>query len=319
MEKARSEFSHGQYGTALKAANQAKANKSREYAWYSSILKNELRAQEVHDADGSFDAVLSVLRERDALVAINIINYFTGLYGEDFHKNSLTKLVEEIERMAVLPEAEKLLGDIYLVEGETGLAKTYYQEAWKHAYALDIPAGKYDILYKLAHIGDLEHNDELYEQSLLLVLADDPYARGFQDKSGAFIKALTIGVERGYSADKFFFMYRADTYRSLKAYLQLARFYRIKGDNDKYFAMASLGCLTAFTRIYTILDSRELEYTFTTLSDFFARANSREEIREWIDANNVLEIFSLFADAVTLHGQQRLAEEITGNLPKKLS
>jgi hypothetical protein len=114
-------------------------------------------------------------------------------------------------------------------------------------------------------------------------------------------------------------MYRADTYRALKAYLQLTHFYRVKGDNEKYFAMASLACLTAFTRIYTVLDSRELEYTFTTLNDFFVRALGYEEIREWIDANQVLEIFSLFADAITLHGQQRLAEEITGNLPKKLS
>jgi hypothetical protein len=319
MEKARTDFSQGQYGTALKVANQAKANKSKEYYWYSSILKNELRAQQVHNAGDSLELVLPILREREALVAINIIDYFTDLYGADFHNNSISKLIEQIERMSVLPEAEELLGDIYLVEGETGLAKNYYEDAWKHAYALDIPAGKYDILYKLAHIGDLEHNDELYEQSLLLVLADDPYARGFQDRSGAFIKAVTLGIDRGYGADRLFLMYRADTYRALKAYLQLARFYRIKGDNEKYFAMASLGCLTAFTRIYTVLDNRELEYTFTTLSDLFARANKQEEIRDWIDANQVLEIFALFADAVTLHGQQRLAEEITGNLPKKLS
>ncbi|MDR3311858.1 MAG: hypothetical protein LBS64_01825 [Spirochaetaceae bacterium] len=310
LEQAKIAFAQKDFGTALRLANEARANKAREYGRYLSTLTAELRPQQVQRAGDRIDGVLSVLRDRDSTAAVEIITGFLDRYGEEYFRGRITELTTHIKKNAALPEADYLVGDIYLIEGELDLAKSYYLQAWENAFALDIPESKYNILYQLARIGELQNDDELFEQSLLLILADDPYAGGFQHKDGRFIRGVIQNIERGYSADKLFFMYRTDTFRALNAYLSLASFYRRAQNNGDYLATATLAMLTVCTRMYNALVERDRAYTFTTLSDFFSHVLYSQEIAGWADSHKGWEALLLFADAVKKNGQHRLSREI---------
>jgi hypothetical protein len=308
MERAQIAFDQHDFGASVKFAEEAKRNKAREYAWFVSVLSAEIHSQQIQRTGGKIDAVLRELKDREARNAIEIVSYFTALHDPDYYHDSASELIAYISSMGVFPEAECLIGDVYLLESEIELAKTYYMKAWEQSYALDIPDSKYDILYKLARLAGMAEDDELFEQSLLLVLADDPYYNS--TTQFAYLNAVIQAINRGYSADRIFLMYRANTYRSLDAAALLAPFYKRKQDPEKYLQIAILSVLTAFSRMHEILGERDLEYAYTTLDDFFAKAKRYADIQEWITNHMVWECFISFADAAAMQGKQSLAEEI---------
>jgi hypothetical protein len=162
----------------------------------------------------------------------------------------------------------------------------------------------------------MRQDDELFEQSLLLVLAEDPYYNGSarisdeQQVSRSYLRSMVQVILRGYSADRFFFMYRAHTYQSLQAYARLAPFYRRTQEPDRYLETSIMAAITAFSRIYEILLDRDLDYTYTTLDNFFTRVLWYTDIQEWITRNKVWECFLYLADAASQHGQQSLTREL---------
>jgi tetratricopeptide (TPR) repeat protein len=310
MERANIAFERGEFGAAVRLAEEAKRNKNREYAWYASILSTEMNSSALQETGDQIDAALRAMEDRQARNAVEILAYFTSLNGQDYFHNSVAAIISHISTMFVLPEADTLIGDVYMIEGEAELAKSYYLKAWEHAYALDIPDSKYDILYKLARLAEMQDDDELFEQSLLLILAADPlYSQGGGQIS-SYLRSIIQSINRGYSADRIFLMYRASTYRSLDALIQLAPFYQRTGDNEKFLATSILAALTAFTRLYEIHLERDLDFTYTTLEDFFTRCGRHRDIQEWIANHKVWESFLTFADAVLTTGQKPLADEL---------
>jgi tetratricopeptide (TPR) repeat protein len=322
MEKAHLAYSEGDYGLAVRLAEEAKQNKAKEYAWFISTISNELKIQQVQRAGDGISAVMEQLQQRNAYTAIEILSSFVDSYGEEFFQNKVSMVLEYITKMSVLPEADCVIGDAYLLQGEVELAKEYYRQAFDKAYGLDIPDSKYDILYKLADLAIMQADDALLEQSLLLVLADDPYYNGEarfsenQGPSSPYLRAMIRSIANGYSIDRIFLMYRANTYRSLQAFIMLASFYKRINDTERFLGTSALGALTAFTRMYEIVSERDLEFSYTTVDAFFNNSMRYFDVREWMTKNAVWNSFVLFADALSVHGQRSLASEILQILVK---
>jgi tetratricopeptide (TPR) repeat protein len=316
IEKAHLAYEQGDYGLAVRLAEEAKQNKVKEYAWFTSMLSNELKALQVQRAGDAISAVLEQLEQRNAYTAIEILTSFVAIYGEEFFQYKVSAVLDYIAKMDVLPEADCVIGDAYLLQGEVELAKDYYRKALDKAYGLDIPDTKYDILYKLADLAMMQADDALLEQSLLLVLVDDPYYNGEaqfsenQGPSSPYLRAMLRSITNGYSIDRMFLMYRAGTYRSLKALIMLADFYRRIDETERFLGTAALGALTAFTRMYEVVSERTLEFSYTTVDAFFRDSMRYADVQEWMTTNAVWTSFVLFADALTVHGQRPLASEI---------
>jgi hypothetical protein len=316
IEKARIAFEQGDYGVSVRLAEAAKQNKLKEYSWYVTTLSNELRAQSVQRAGDDITAAMVALEARDAYAAIEIVSYFVDAYGADFFHNRISELIAYISVMAVFPEADCIIGDVYAVEGEAKLAREYYLKAWKNAAAMEIPDAKYDVLYRLASLARMKNDDDAFEQALLLILADDPYYNGAerisenQGRASPYLKSIVQSINRGYSADRIFLMYRANTYRSLQALIMLASFYRRNQDAERFLEVSVLGSLTAFTRINEIIAERDIVYEYTTVDNLFKNSLRYADIQDWMKKNSVWECFVLFADAASLYGQEPLAREI---------
>ena len=77
----------------------------------------------------------------------------------------------------IIDEVYKLIGDIYKLEGEYTFAEEYYSKALNYSSVFDIPNDKYEVLYLLAEISEINQDFERMEIRLLNILVDDPFEK----------------------------------------------------------------------------------------------------------------------------------------------
>lgn len=270
------EFDNGNYGIALRLAEEAKNTRNNEVNAALNMIGDAMRPLAVQNAGDSINEVIAVLKQRDVYEVVEMINYLVTLKGEDYFDDSIAAVNSYLMQRKVFPECEYLIARIYEFEGEYSLAYSYYLDAWNHAFALDIPSTKYDILYDMANLSYNFSDLDNCEKALLLIVADDPF---FSD--AAYSAALLNSVKKGYSADKIFSLYRTNCYRSIPAFFRLAELYSNQGRYEDAFSVALFGVLTSFTRMYEIVQNRMSEYTYTDLNAFCRRAVSYTDICDW--------------------------------------
>lgn len=308
-------FDSVEYGKALKYAEDAILFRKQQIEYEVETLKNSLASKAVQAAGESITDILKVLEKRRETESINIIRRYLNKKGVAFFDNSISNLMEYMSSLSVFPEAQKLIGDIYKLEGEYNFAEQYYLMALENASVLDIPNEKYEILYMLAEISKFEEDYESYEVRLLNILAeDDKY------KSSALGDAIlnTIKGNSGKSVDKLFSLYRADSYMSLNAYIQLSQYYFDINELEKALKLSALAVITSFTKITESLESRDLEYSSSTLEKFLQECSLYDDIIQWGDDNKVWSSFTSFAKIAIANGYNEFAKELLQILVKYL-
>ncbi|MCF0124330.1 MAG: hypothetical protein HUJ68_00970 [Clostridia bacterium] len=243
-----------------------------------SLLVNAVEPQEVSRAGDKISDVVPVLLSRDEYEVVNLIEFYLKKKGEDFFENSLSFLLSYMDSIKVFPEAQKLMGDIYKIEGEYQFAEMYYHEALKNTNVLDIPDERYVILYELADISRLQNDEAEREARLLSILTED---KVFLDK--VFINSLVrvINLNKKDSHEKFFTMYRADSYYMMKAYSELAEYYQKNGCADKALTFVSLQVITGFTKILSIVEKRNINFEYNGLASVLFECALYPDIVKW--------------------------------------
>lgn len=280
------------YGTALKYSEDAILYRRQRIEKQISMLKNSLSAKRVQAAGERFDPILSVLESRGENEPASIINFYLKKKGKDYFNDSISNLLEYMESCMAFPEAHKLIGDIYKLEGEYFFAEEYYLMALDKAEVLDIPDEKYEILYMLADISRLKNDYAKMEVRLLNILSED---NNFSNKALKRAMIETIKANKKDSLEKFFNLYRADSYKCINAYNQLSEYYHDAGEMDKALEFASLAAVTSFTRINEILESRNSLYEFKSLDIFMQEASFYDDVIEWGSKNQVWRSFNILA------------------------
>ena len=312
FESARVAFESGEYGKALTYAEEAKRLKKTQYEHYLRILSDGLKPVQVQREGDALDAVLAVLRSRDSTDASAILQFFASKQPPESIP-SVSRVIEYIQKMSVFPEADFLIGRVYLYESELLLAREYYTRAWDASFALDIPDERYNILYEMADLALLLADDELYEQALLLVLADDPYYNtsiSLGEMEAVLYVSVKNALEKKYELNRIFQMYRATHYRSLTAYIALAKFYREKGMKDEFLKNAVLGSLTAFSRMYEIVSERNVAYEYKGVRDFFSEVMRYRDVVNWSIDQSVWDCFYYLFEAASERGHAAFANEM---------
>ena len=280
------------YGKALKYSEEAILYRKQRIEKQINTLKNSLSAKRVQAAGDHIDSVLAVLENRKEYETANIINYYVKKKGNSYFENSISQLLEYLENSKDFPEAHKIIGDIYKMEGEYQFAEEYYLMALDKADVLDIPDEKYDILYMLAEISRLENDLPKMETRLLNILAEDSHF-----KDSALMRSMkgTISSNKKDSMSKFFMLYRADSYNCINAYNQLAEYYHDAGRLDKALEFASIAAITSFTRIIEIISSRNSSFEYENLENFMQEASLYDDIIEWGSRNSAWKSFNILA------------------------
>lgn len=300
-------FDSEEYGKALKYSEDAILFRKQMIEYEMETLKTSLSSRAVHSAGDNIKDILSILEERKETATINIIESYIQKKGYDFFDNSISNLLNYMDSLSVFPEAQKLIGDIYKLEGEYDFAEKYYLLALKNASVLDIPDEKFDILYMLAEISEFKKDYKSYEVRLLNILGED---NNYKNKSLRKAMINTISGNNRASVDKFFKLYRADSDLSLNAYIKLSEYYLSIKQYKKALELSSLAVITSFTKISKSLESRNLEFHTSSLSEFLNECSFYNDIIEWGSENNVWKSFTSFSKIVIANGYCDFAKEL---------
>lgn len=300
-------FENQNYGQALKLCEDAILFRKQLSQNHKKILENSIAPRRVQRAGKTISAILTVLEERNEKEAIGIIKYYYSRKGEDYFKNSIDNLLSYIDEIQDFPEAQCLIGDIYLLEGEYIFAEKYYLEAIENAKVLDIPNQKYEILTKLARISYLQNNPEQMEIRLLSILTED---KTFTDKALFSAMMNTVSSNRPDSMQKFFQLYRSDTFYALEAYNKLFEYYFSLGNMEKSLQFALLSVLSNFSRMEEVVASRNIEYSYKDLPSIFFEVSLYPDILDWCNRNDVWKNFNNFCTVLIKCGYNNFAKSL---------
>lgn|GEM_PF-483709 len=308
LVQAQNAFEERDFGSAFRLVENAKQQRKAEHDWAVDTLDAVIASSFMTKTGSDINVVLSELRERNNTDAIRIINQLLERFGIEYFDFSIYKLNEHVKKNTAYPEADFLLGKLYMREGEYELSEQFYTSAYEHRLYLDVSDVQFDILYDLAELYALTGNNEKYESVLLILAAEDTnYKAGGYS---AFITAVRGAIERGAGADKFFLLYRNNNYRTLYVWLLLTRYYFSLNLTDKAFDTALLFCLTALSRTDDIIKSRESDYSYSDLNTLLGKINKYADIKDWAAENKLWEGFYLLGRITAQKGYSAFAQDV---------
>ncbi len=307
LKQAQNAYEMNDYGQALKFAESAKQKRRQMAEWEVYVLDQTQKNSRVRKSGDYLDDVMPELKTANLSEALGIIEAKLSAYGKNHFHNKFSEICKWIENDDIYPEADFLIGKIYKLEGELELASKYLNNAYENLIRLDVPDVKYDILYELASLADLQDDGEAYEKQLLAVLKDDK----LYTNSG-FRSALVrlINANQKDSVDKFFILYRSTNDISIKALELLNEYYTKIGQNEKALDCAALGSIASVTKIEEVLKDRLIDYSYTDFADLLTKAAMYDDIVTWGNENGIWKLFYNFASTSAVCGKDVFARTL---------
>ncbi len=287
---ARAAYDNQEYGKALKYAEDAILYKKEQLKADYDAIATSIAAREVKKAGDDINNIIPVLTERDEYDVIKLIEYYNS--KGDFN-NSISQILVYIKNHEEYPEAQKLIGDIYKIEGEYLYAEQYYLKALENAAVLDIPDERYEIIYMLADLSRLNKDYENMEIRLLNIIGKD---QNQLNMTLARSMKSTVSKNNAAAIEKFFTMYRAQDYFCLRAYYELAQYYLSINELDKAFNYSAMAVITGFTKVYNVISKRDIDFEYTNIADFLDIIPYHNDILSWGEENQVWRSFNLFCE-----------------------
>lgn len=215
---------------------------------------------------------------------------------------------QALAQQSIFPEVEVALGDIYLSEGELALAEEQYRKAYEFKGALYIPDEQYSILLKLADLYEQKNKYKLMQDTLLIILEDQPYhaSPAFDHFRNAFQNTyFTNGI------DQFLRLYRLENVSfAAEAHTLLAWLYYRSGRFEKSILQGLFSVNIAITTAVDELRRHDPDYEFTTLSALLPTAMKRDSIRELLFRSSFFPTLYYLASASYAYGQRREANAV---------
>lgn len=295
------------YAKALQYSEDAIEQRKTQIKDQQAKLRKSLSTRAVSSVGDDISKIVKVLNDRSENDILEIINYYTKKYSIDYFENSITKLMDFLVKIEEYPEAQKIIADVYKIEGEYDYAEQYYLQALNNEDVLDIYDEKYEILYLLAEISSLKKDYDLMEKRLLNIFIDDKY---YLNNSLQNNMVHTISQNKKDSVEKYFELYRATSYFSLKAYSLLYNYYEEKGETDKALRLCSLATITSFSKIYDVVKKRDSDFKYITVSSLLEKASEYNDINAWCIENDVWNNFYKLAELSYKNGYTIFSKEL---------
>ncbi len=327
LKQAKDAFDFGEYGRCVSLAEQAKKKRMSQIEWEQYTLDHAQRISSVRNAGDELNVVIQALDKTKQKNALEIVRSYLSTYGDAKFKNSFSALLSFINRNNSYPEADYLLGSVYMIEGEVNNASLYMKKAYESSELLSVPDVKYDILYDLGKMAQnqLEASDYAeylrnsrksstyftdYEKYMLDILADDEF---YTDSTYMKSMEKVISGNTAKSVDRFFVLYRSNVDRSLSALDGLSKYYKttsallsdpkkMSAEKSKSLQCAALASVIAVTRIEETLGDRLTNFKYQSLGDLLAKAGKYSDIVGWGHENGIWELLYNLADTAAEMG-----------------
>lgn len=294
LSKAELELQNKNFSQALSYAEEAKRMNTEIIKSYISELTFTKESYVTRKSGDDIKLFYQTLEEIHEIERISILDTIFLNYPISFFNNSLANLFSWLETRIIFPEADILIAQILIIEGEYNLALQYLENAWNHKDLLDIPDSKYEIAYTMAEISRALGNVSDEEKYLLLIVKDDPFY-GPAGKEPATLLAMKNTIKNEKSVEKFFNLYRNSNYKVMKAYNELSLLYVQEEEIEKAFSASILASIIAITRLTNAIQNKDFTYTYFSLPDAFTKLSQHSMLYEMSNNESIWDIFFQFS------------------------
>ena len=211
------------------------------------------------------------------------------------------------KRGGSFPEAEMAIGDIYFQEGAFALAKRQYEKAYELRQGMEIAEEKFSVLYRLAELHEIQEQYADMDRYLRQVLENQPY---FSDEQYSSFRDAFLSTYDEKGLDHLFKLYRMEEVAfAVPAHAKLGWFYYRTGRS-----LAILHGLFALDIMISesVKELRRVQpgFVFTTVEAFLDAALERDNIRQYLVAEEFFKTLYYLAAASYAASRPSLAEPI---------
>ncbi|HAE21469.1 MAG TPA: hypothetical protein DCG47_03975 [Spirochaetaceae bacterium] len=344
LEQGKQAYARKDFGPALVSFDRAISTRRIAFSAASARLSFSLEAKAARKAAGSLQALLDAFaaedflqREYQAIVKAAGASYrqrFLALKEQrisDSHralievlllvleykpleslKDSLDTLGSTLRALANYPEAELWKGRVFLIEGELAIAERQLLRAFDMREALDIPEESYSILYELAELYALR-GDALndWERIMDRIVQDERSGDGTRIEASLQNAMRATLLSQGI--DRFLTLYRLEPGFTLRANKALAEYYLERG-RPHALIRSAIAVNMILTRAIALLRQRDVDYVWSSLDDFLARAGAQAAVRDYIDAQELERMLLVLADALYVANARQHAQSLWTSL-----
>lgn len=229
-----------------------------------------------------------------------------------------------LEAQAVYPEAYIGMARVYAAEGDTALARRYYQRALEQSGSLEIPDEEFALRLELARLLEQEGADREYRNALRRIVNQDPVFSGDGDANGNQRRAMRERLLDS-GLNRVLILYRLDFPQALEAHRELADYLLQDPDPQRreeavehlLFSVVEIG-----GRAVNAIIDHEFDYQFTTIADLILTAQRYPDVRDYLQEMGFIELLLKLAatlDETPTDGADMAAAEIRREVEATLS
>lgn len=228
-----------------------------------------------------------------------------ALYESGEFKEALNYFLSVTKGDRPFPEAEYMIGLLYLEEGELEIAEKQILKALENSHYLEVEQDILNYKYKLAEIYLLKEDYSSYVEQLKEIIGGDELnVKEIKDQKAFYDTLLDSGI------DRLLHLYRKEADNVLNARVYLGYYYNSIGDYKRsvsYLLPSMLALITEVISDRTLLDR---EYIFTGMNDFFLSLNRDKRASTYFNEHDFYRVFYYLAES--LYGLER--EEIARDI-----
>jgi tetratricopeptide (TPR) repeat protein len=265
------------------------------YGATSTALFKALRKERLSENHRAFIEVLLMVLEYRSLDSLD---------------DSISSLRTEVSLLSRYPEAEYWKGKVFFVEGELAVADTQYRRAFDMRASLEIPEERYTILYSMAEIYQARSDFIAWENIMKSILnGGEPGTEAKDAGIDPYLRDAMMSTLQDSGFDRFMTLYRLEPSNTLAANAALAKYYLERG-RAAAALHAAIAANMSFTRILSMIEAKDREYTWKGLDDFLAKLSSRKDIASYLQGSDIPELMLVLADSLYIAGSRKHAAEL---------
>lgn len=313
LEKAFFAFENKNYADAFHAVEKAKDLKKKECQWALDVIHKSLKQVSIIKLGTNIPSIMEHLAERKDKQVLAVLNNILEKKDLEFFNYNIENILSYIDLHKNYPEADYLLGKLYVEEGELNTAFTFYKQAYNYRQLLEIPDFHFDILYAMAELFDLQAKLAEYEE-ILLIIASYNTSYKTNGKNSAFLNAILNAQIQHAEVDKFYLLYRNNFYKTMKAFFLLTRYYYDYGYYDKAYETALLFSLQVATHLDEVFKSKDIHYSYDSFENLLKKGLFYSDVYQWTLKNNIWEGLYLLGKLSVLKNHSDFAKMLFNDL-----
>ena len=318
MEQGKLLFRKGSYGDALITFEDARRQRIAQFTRLEEDFIRFLSIPEVRRLGDSLEYVEWYISDRHENTAATVLNELYYRVPKNTMNNSVSRALNELDRLKSYPEAEYWLGETYRAEGETGLALRQYEKAWSERSLLETPGFEIEILYKITEMHRIRGNYQEMERRANEIIEgpgvnglprDSLWAGSFQGSSNQIRAAMTRILEYE-GINRFLTLYRNNNTDTEKAHRLLGFFYYSSSRYTQAMEHLMFAFLIQNSLLIEEVIRRDYDYSFSTLENLMAVVQRRPELAAFMEETEYYRTVYYFATALYASGKSRPAAQL---------